>query len=96
MIFLNRLYYFAHKSGLIFCQSKLHFFPLLLYCHSIYVTFNKYSLMSFFQARKPSGPLSMEDALFSGNSVEDHSHLVTRLGSARVSSKTTDTRPLSK
>lgn len=45
-------------------------------------------------ARKPSGPMGMEDALFSGNSVEDHIHLVSRLGSATFSSKTTDTRPL--
>lgn len=87
MIFLNGLYFFAQILRLI-----IFFFPLLLYC-PLYM----YYLMGFFfQARKPSGPMGMEDALFSGNSVEDHIHLVSRLGSAKVSSKTTDTRPLTK
>lgn len=94
MIFLNGLYFFAQILRLILLSVKIIiFFPLLLYC-PLYM----YYLMVwfFFQARKPSGPMGMEDALFSGNSVEDHIHLVSRLGSAKVSSKTTDTRPLTK
>lgn len=89
MIFLNGLYFFAHISRLILLSVKISTFALL---SSIYVLFDG----GFFQARKPSGPMGMEDALFSGNSVEDHIHLVSRLGSAKVSSKTTDTRPLTK
>lgn len=93
MIFLNGLYFLAHICRLILLSVKIIiFFPLLLYC-PLYMY---YLMGGFFQARKPSGPMGMEDALFSGNSVEDHIHLVSRLGSAKVSSKTTDTRPLTK
>lgn len=93
MIFLNGLYFFAQILRLILLSVKIiFFFSTFALLSSIYVLFDG----GFFQARKPSGPMGMEDALFSGNSVEDHIHLVSRLGSAKVSSKTTDTRPLTK
>lgn len=94
MIFLNGLYFLAYISRLILLSVKIIFFSsTFALLSSIYVLFDG---GFFFQARKPSGPMGMEDALFSGNSVEDHIHLVSRLGSAKVSSKTTDTRPLTK
>lgn len=92
MIFLNGLYFFAQILRLILLSVKIIFFSTFALLSSIYVLFDGV----FFQARKPSGPMGMEDALFSGNSVEDHIHLVSRLGSAKVSSKTTDTRHLTK
>lgn len=93
MIFLNGLYFFAQILRLILLSVKIIIiFSTFALLSSIYVLFDGF----FFQARKPSGPIGMEDALFSGNSVEDHIHLVSRLGSAKVSSKTTDTRPLTK
>nr|XP_022314589.1 WD repeat-containing protein 76-like [Crassostrea virginica]XP_022314598.1 WD repeat-containing protein 76-like [Crassostrea virginica] len=43
-------------------------------------------------ARKPSGPINMMDALHTGNSVEDHSLLMSRLEDVKGEAKTVDSR----